>query len=182
MTGEPFLFVIGGARCGKSDFAVEAGKRCGRQVSFVATASAGDDDMRGRIEQHRQDRPAHWLVVEEPLDLALAVRRIDPDHGLIVDCLTMWTANMVFAGRRDEEVVAEAREVGASLAKRHSLSVVVSNEVGMGIHPAEALGRRYQNLLGRVNRAVSDQASSTLLFAAGRALTLQDPWVLVDGL
>lgn len=180
VTDEPFLFVVGGARCGKSEFAVEAGRRCGRPVTFIATATAGDDDMKRRIERHRQDRPDRWAVVEEPLHLARAVQMIDPDDGLIVDCLTMWTANMVFDGRDDDEVVAEAQEVGASVAERDTFSVVVSNEVGLGIHPVEALGRRYQNLLGRVNRAVADHASSTLFFVAGQALALHDPWALVD--
>lgn len=176
----PFLFVVGGARSGKSDFAVEAGRRFDGPVTFLATATAGDDDMRRRIERHRQDRPTRWNVVEEPLQLAPALVGIGPDDAVIIDCLTMWVANAIFADWSDTETEAATSELTVALADRSALSVVVSNEVGLGIHPDNELGRRYQNLLGRVNRLVASGASQTLFFVAGRAVVLRDPWDVIE--
>ena len=174
-----FLLVVGGARSGKSDFAVEAGRRWGGPVTFVATAVAGDAEMARRIEHHRQDRPSDWTVVEETLSVASAVSGIEAEAMVIIDCLTMWVANAIFADRTDEQIWQEARLLGAALVRRPGRSVVVSNEVGLGIHPDNELGRRYQDLLGRVNRALADQASATLFFVAGRAMALNDPWAVV---
>lgn len=171
-----FLFVVGGARSGKSAFAVEVGRRFEGPVVFVATATAGDADMASRIARHREDRPADWGLVEEPVDLAQVLAEIEPDAALIVDCLTMWVANALFAEWDGARIEVEAERIASVLADRGGLSVVVSNEVGLGIHPENELARRYQNLLGRVNTAVAARAATTLFFAAGKAVRLTDPW------
>ncbi len=173
------VVLVGGARSGKSALAQrlaeEAAPRTGAAVTFVATATAGDADMAARIARHQADRPAGWGLVEAPTELAPALAGIDPAHTVIVDCLTLWVANLVFADRTDAEVEASARSVAASLAGRPGLSLVVTNEVGLGVHPPTELGRRYQDLLGRVNQLAVAASGRALLVVAGRALPLADP-------
>ncbi len=170
----PFTLVIGGARSGKSSLALRLATASARPVTFVATAQAGDDDMAARIDRHRDERPASWSTVEEPSAVADAVDR-DDDAFLIIDCVTMWVANLIFADRSDDDIRAMGRDLGARLAERAASAVVISNEVGMGIHPETELGRRYRDLLGWVNGDLAAVAERSLLMVAGRATLLHDP-------
>lgn len=179
VTDDQFLLVVGGARSGKSDFAIEAARRRQRLTTFVATAQAGDADMADRISRHQADRPTSWGLVEEPLALAKAVEAVPADHVIVVDCLTLWAANLMFADRTEAEIVAEATEVATALRRREPLSIVVTNEVGLGVHPETSMGREYRDLLGRVNAAVAAVADTTLFFAAGLAMPLADPFQLL---
>jgi adenosyl cobinamide kinase/adenosyl cobinamide phosphate guanylyltransferase len=165
------VLLLGGARSGKSTLAVGRGRAWGGDVVFVATAEARDADMRARIERHRRERPAGWAVVEEPRRLASL-----PCWGagalVIVDCLTLWVANLLEAGCGDDEVAAAADELAALAAARAAPAVLVSNEVGLGVVPATPLGRRYRDVLGRVNCVVAARADEALLLVAGRELRL----------
>ena len=172
--------LIGGARSGKSRLAVELAAASGRPVVFVATAEPGDADMADRIDRHRAERPPAWTTVEEPIDLAGVLERVATDAFVVVDCLTLWVANLLFADRSDDEILADARTLASALAARHAPSVVVTNEVGLGIHPDTDLGRRYRDLLGGVNRAVATDAWRSLLVVAGRAIRLDHPHELLQ--
>jgi adenosylcobinamide kinase / adenosylcobinamide-phosphate guanylyltransferase len=174
------VLLIGGARSGKSTLAVELAAASGRPVVYVATAEPGDDDMAGRIERHRAERPPEWRTVEEPIDLAAVVGALGSDSFVIVDCLTLWVANLVLAGQTDGDVVASAGALAGVLSGRPAPTVVVTNEVGLGVHPDTALGRRYRDVLGGVNRTVARTARRTLLLVAGRALRLDDPHDLLQ--
>ncbi len=162
--------LIGGARSGKSALAVEIGTRHDGDVVFIATAEPFDDDMRSRIARHRTDRP-NWPVVEAPLDLHGAITAAPSAALLIVDCLTVWVNNELH-----HNGAVDAGEVATALAERIGPSVVITNEVGLGVHPETELGRTYRDELGRVNQAVAAVATKTLLLVAGRALRLGDPW------
>ena len=167
-------FLIGGARSGKSALAVELGRRHAAQgggVVFVACAEAFDEDMRSRIDRHRRDRPA-WPTVEAPIDLAGAVGALSSDALVIVDCLTVWLANLHHHGEAVEPAAAAFID---ALVVRSGPAVVVSNEVGLGLHPESAAGRRYRDELGRLNQAVADVAGTSLLLVAGRAVRLDEP-------
>lgn len=168
--------VLGGARSGKSALAVDIARRHPGPVTYVATAEALDDDMGERIGRHRAERPAHWTTIEEPLDLARALTDATaPGTLVIVDCLTLWTANLIFAERRDDEIVALAGH-GAELASRSSGDVIaISNEVGLGVHPDNDLGRRYRDLHGWVNQRWAAVADESFLLVAGKLLRLEDP-------
>jgi adenosyl cobinamide kinase/adenosyl cobinamide phosphate guanylyltransferase len=170
--------LIGGARSGKSDLAVEIGRRHDGAVTFVATAQHFDADMTDRITRHRAERPP-WPTVEAPVDLARALAAVPADDLLIVDCLTLWVSNSLLAEHADHQVEAAATEHAALAAGRRGPTVVVTNEVGLGIHPDTDLGRRYRDLLGRVNRCWAAAADRTLFLVAGRALPLLDPWELL---
>ena len=176
--GDSYLFLCGGARSGKSAFAVEVAERSGRPVTFVATADPGDDDdLWRRIERHRRDRPAHWNLREEPLELVEAIVALDGTVTVIVECLTLWTANLLQAGR---DPVTEAAALARGLQRRPGQGIVVSNEVGLGVHPPTALGREYRDVHGRVNQVVAAGTNTALFFVAGKAIALHDPWSLLD--
>jgi adenosyl cobinamide kinase/adenosyl cobinamide phosphate guanylyltransferase len=174
-----YALLIGGARSGKSRLAVELASASGRSVVFVATAEPRDADMADRIDRHRAERPPEWATVEEPIDLAGVLGRVGSDAFVVVDCLTLWVANLVFADRSDDEILAVAATLASALAVRHAPSVVVTNEVGLGIHPDTDLGRRYRDLLGGVNRSVAADAWRSLLVVAGRAIRLDHPHELL---
>ena len=162
--------LMGGVRSGKSALAVEIGRRHGGEVLFLATAEPFDDDMRSRISRHRSDRP-DWPTVERPIDLGAAIASAPSEPLLIVDCLTVWVGNELH-----HDGSADADAVATALVARAGPSVVVTNEVGLGVHPETALGRTYRDELGRVNQVIAAVATTTLLMAAGRALRLGDPW------
>jgi adenosyl cobinamide kinase/adenosyl cobinamide phosphate guanylyltransferase len=133
--------------------------------------------MAGRIARHRTERPA-WPTIEEPHDLAAALRAVPSGATAIIDCLTLWVSNLMLRGDDDEAIATLAADT-AVLAGA-STTVTVSNEVGLGVHPGNDLGRRYRDLLGRVNRAWAAAADRTLFLVAGRAVALTDPWDLLD--
>ena len=168
-------FLVGGARSGKSALAVELGRRHEGPVVFVATCTASDEDLTERIARHRSARP-DWPTIEEPVELASAVANVDRDALVIVDCLTLWVSNLMLRGDDEPAVTGAAGELAGALVDRRGPAVVVSNEVGLGVHPETELGRRYRDLLGRANQIVAAAADTTLLLVAGRAMRVDDPW------
>jgi adenosyl cobinamide kinase/adenosyl cobinamide phosphate guanylyltransferase len=138
----------------------------------IATAEARDDDMAERIRAHRDERPQDWTTVEEPLELAHAVAAAPDEDGLVVDCLTLWVANLLDRGRAAAEVEEASRAAAARAGSRSGPTIVISNEVGLGVVPATELGRRYRDLLGRVNTEWASAAETAALVIAGRRLPL----------
>ena len=168
------VVLLGGARSGKSARAVELAARRDAPVTFVATGEPGDEEMAARIAAHRASRPTDWATVEEPLDLVGALSPVEAESTVIVDCLSLWAANAIGRGDSDAEVEAHAGAAAAAAAARPGLTVAVSNEVGLGIVPETPLGRRYRDLLGRVNAIWVEVADEAALVVAGRSLRL-DP-------
>jgi len=168
----PLILLLGGARSGKSALAVELAARHGGPVTFIATGEAGDDEMRARIARHRAERPPGWRTVEAPVRLEAAVAGVADDACLLVDCLSLWVANVMHEDAGLAALPARSRRAAALAARRDGLTIAVSNEVGMGIVPATPLGRAYRDALGRVNAAWASAADTVLLVVAGRALRL----------
>ena len=167
--------VLGGARSGKSRHALEAALSQGGRVAFLATARALDADMTARIARHRAERPAGWSTVEEPFDVAAACRRAAATHDLVVlDCVTVWIANLMERGDDDAAALAAADEMAKLQRERLLSMLVVSNQVGEGVHPPTPLGRRYRDLLGCVNQRLASAADRVTLMVAGLPLTLKD--------
>lgn len=163
--------ITGGARSGKSAAALRlATDDAEGGVVFVATATPDDTDMAERIATHQAERPWDWATIEEPRDLSAALDRIDPAATVVVDCLTLWTMNMFH--RSDADVLAAAEHHATTAATRPGTTIVVTNEVGDGIVPADAATRRYRDLLGRVNGTWSRAADRAWLVVAGRRLEL----------
>jgi len=172
-----FTLLLGGARSGKSALAERWAHEhvdAGGSVAVVATAEAFDDEMRERVARHRADRPAVWTTIEEPLDLAAAIAAAPPDALAVVDCLTTWLANLAFHGRAGDTDAAATRALDA-IAARPGQTIVISNEVGSGIVPADAGTRAYRDELGRLNQRFAVAADEALLVVAGRVLRLEQP-------
>jgi adenosylcobinamide kinase / adenosylcobinamide-phosphate guanylyltransferase len=169
------VLLLGGARSGKSALAVDMATQSRRDVVFVATAEAGDEEMRGRIARHQAERPERWATVEAPRDLAGALAKAAPGDCLVVDCLALWVANLLEAGEAVATIEALAATTVAAVAERSGPSIAVSNEVGLGVVPATPLGRKYRDLLGRVNAGWAEVADEAVLVVAGRVLPLAPP-------
>jgi adenosyl cobinamide kinase/adenosyl cobinamide phosphate guanylyltransferase len=176
-----FTLLLGGARSGKSELAVRLAGRAGRPVVVVATAEAGDEEMAERIRQHRALRPATWTTVEEPVELASAVEAVPDDGFVLVDCLTLWVANLLERGWGPADVVDRSRDAARQAAAHPGGGVVVSNEVGSGIVPVNALARSFRDLLGTVNAMWAGHAERTFLVVAGGVLPLHDARIVEQG-
>lgn len=167
------VVLLGGARSGKSSLAVELARAWDGPVTVLATGEARDDEMAERIRLHRATRPQEWATVEEPLALRASVEALANDSALLVDCLSLWVANVLERGATDEEVEHEATTAAAYAAGRSALTIAVSNEVGLGIVPVEPIARRYRDVLGRVNAAWARAADRAAFVVAGRVLPLE---------
>jgi adenosylcobinamide kinase / adenosylcobinamide-phosphate guanylyltransferase len=166
--------LLGGARSGKSRLAVELAVASGAPVTFVATCEAADEEMTSRIALHRAERPAGWVTVEEPYALEAAVSEAVPSHTVVVDCLTLWTANALARDGDPARVLEAATSAAAAAARREALTIAVSNEVGLGIVPLEPLSRTYRDLLGSVNGVWVEASADAAFVIAGRALRLTE--------
>ena len=169
------IVLTGGARSGKSTLAGELAEATGDPVCYIATAEARDDEMTRRIDNHRRDRPASWLTIEEPYDLVGALEALPEEAVAIVDCLTLWVANMLERSPTDEEIVEIAEDAARRAATRPQPVIAVTNEVGSGIVPMNDLARRYRDVLGVVNGRWCHHAQGSFLVVAGRALALSKP-------
>ncbi|HCI82955.1 MAG TPA: bifunctional adenosylcobinamide kinase/adenosylcobinamide-phosphate guanylyltransferase [Ktedonobacter sp.] len=183
------VLILGGARSGKSTFAERLAATSGRSVVYIATATASDDEMRDRIARHQASRPAHWLTIEEPLDIAGAVLRASEKADvLLLDCITLWLGNFMGNMKTDDDVESIAFQnaftqaalvdierllaIVAKLPEGKTL-LVVSNEVGLGIVPAYALGRVYRDTLGIVNQRLAWSANRVYMLVAGLAIDIK---------
>jgi adenosylcobinamide kinase/adenosylcobinamide-phosphate guanylyltransferase len=189
------IVILGGARSGKSAFAERLAASSDQPVAFIATATAGDDEMRERIARHRASRPEGWHTLEEPLDLARAVlQAAELADVVLLDCVTLWLGNVLLqaSGQREKDDEDEVgfhttgrlfderalRECEALLAVVKSLGpnktlIVVTNEVGLGIVPAYPLGRLYRDTLGYVNQRLAQTADRVYLMVAGMAVDIK---------
>jgi adenosylcobinamide kinase/adenosylcobinamide-phosphate guanylyltransferase len=173
------ILLIGGARSGKSHFALEYARRNEEKVLFVATATAGDEDMRRRIEKHKQDRPSNWRTLEAVINIGGQIEENAGDAKFIViDCITM-LVNNIFS-RYDEkqfdtiddavlekQVIAEIEQLQMCMKKVDASFLIVSNEVGLGLVPDNRMGRLYRDILGRANQILAQTASEVYLMVAG---------------
>jgi adenosylcobinamide kinase/adenosylcobinamide-phosphate guanylyltransferase len=164
--------VLGGARSGKSRFAENLVTATPGPRVYLATGEAGDPEMAARIRHHRERRGEGWSTVEEPLDLTGALHRAAGEGAtILVDCLTLWISNLMAAGR---DVAAETEQLVAALPKISAPIVFVSNEVGLGIVPDNALARAFRDEAGRANQAVAAAADRVYFIAAGLPLVMKD--------
>jgi adenosylcobinamide kinase/adenosylcobinamide-phosphate guanylyltransferase len=176
----PLLVLLGGARSGKSVLAVRLAQARSASVVMIATAEALDDEMAARIEQHRRERP-DWETIEAPLELEAAIDSVPEETTAIIDCLTVWVSNLLLANADSERILARAAALADRVRMRAGLTIAVSNEVGMGIVPDNALARRYRDVLGSVNAAWAVAADDAHLLVAGRLLPLTSPESVIEG-
>lgn len=157
-------FITGGARSGKSAHAERLASALSAPWTYIATAQAFDDEMRERIALHRGRRDEGWSTLEAPLDLSGALQAVDEGRPVVVDCLTLWLTNHMLA---EHDLDAECRRLEQVLARPRGQWFVVSNEVGMGIVPDNALARRFRDEAGRLNQRVAAIANRVIFMVAG---------------
>lgn len=166
------ILLTGGARSGKSLAAASLVLDHDRPVTYLATGIESDEEMRERIEAHREARPGTWSVVEEPVELTVAIEAVEEGDALVVDCLTLWVANLL-EGLGDEEILERSSRSSRLAAEREGSTIVVTNEVGSGLVPMDHVGRRFRDLQGRVNQMWAARSDRAYLVVAGRLLELQ---------
>jgi len=169
------IFILGGARSGKSSYAVKLAK-AGKKVAFIATCIPKDKDMQKRIELHKKHQPSNWHIFEEPNDIASLVRlkKVGSKFDIIViDCLTLFVSNLLLQGLKGEFVEDKINEMVKSLKSAKYKSIIVSNEVGLGVHPRTELGRKFRDLAGRVNQMVAKKSDSVFFMISGLPLKVK---------
>jgi adenosylcobinamide kinase/adenosylcobinamide-phosphate guanylyltransferase len=163
-------FLIGGARSGKSAHAETLATALPSPWAYLATAEPYDDEMRERIALHRSRRGDGWTTIDAPLDLAGALSSLPDGQSVLVDCLTLWLTNHMLA---EHDLDAECRRLADILSKPRGPWFVVSNEVGQGIVPDNALARRFRDAAGRLNQQVAAISDTVLLMVAGLPLKVK---------
>lgn len=166
------IFVTGGARSGKSSFAERLAAGSGQAVTYLATAVAFDPEMQERIQRHQNDRPAHWHTLEEPVNVVQAIQNAQTPV-LLLDCLSVWINNLMYHDWSDSQMLAEAAALAQAARQRDGLTLFVTNEVGFGIVPDNALARRYRDVLGWVNQACAAESDEAYLLVSGLPLKLR---------
>ena len=165
------VLVLGGARSGKSRYACGLAEASGHVPVLIATASAGDAEMTERIARHRAERAARWHVVEEPLALVeTLITEAARDRVVLVDCVTFWLANLFFAGA---DIERETERLAAAAGRLAGSAIFVANEVGFGIVPDNAMGRRFRDAQGWLNQRLAAACDHVVLMAAGLPLVLK---------
>ncbi len=168
------ILVLGGARAGKSTFALRLAKeRAGQgSVTFIATAQSFDAEMEQRIARHREERPSHWTTIEEPYQLDEALVKASNSDVAIIDCLTLFVSNWLL--RSDEQKLQDVSKRFLAKVRSHKQIVIcVSNEAGLGIVPETPLGRTFRDLLGHVNQQFAEAADEVYLLVAGLPVRLK---------
>ncbi len=159
--------ILGGARSGKSRYAEQLAQQSGREVIYVATATADDAEMQTRIQHHQAQRPSHWLTLEEPLALANCLQNhAHPERLILVDCLTLWLTNLLCL-EDTERLTQEQQLLLQTLPQLPGDLILVSNELGLGIVPLGELSRRYIDEAGRLHQQLAAQLDTAIFMIAG---------------
>jgi adenosylcobinamide kinase / adenosylcobinamide-phosphate guanylyltransferase len=167
--------ITGGARSGKSSHALELSGEAGEgRRFFIATGEALDDEMAARIADHKRSRGSEFETIEAPLDIVWSLQSIESKAAVaIIDCLTLWVSNLMRTDASDDAIIAAADSLAATLARASFASIVVTDEVGMGIVPEHPAGRRFRDLLGWTNQRIAAAANEVILMVSGCAVRLK---------
>ncbi len=168
-------FILGGARSGKSSYALGLAKKSKGKVIFIATCQPKDAEMKKRIKAHKRARPLSWQTVEEYINIDQAIEKTSGKCVcLVIDCLTLWVSNLILAGYNQDKIADKINKVLSSLKKIKAKAIIVSNEVGLGIVPQNKLGRYFRDAAGRINQIVVGQADEVFFMLSGLPLKLRD--------
>lgn len=170
------MLVLGGAKSGKSSFALDICDGMDKEHIFLATAQAWDQEMEERIQRHQEERDNKWHTVEEPIDIVGKIKDFDNEETVIlIDCLTLWLNNLFMKYETNyDRVYQEIDELAGQLSNIHGTVVTVSNEVGMGIVPENPLSRRYRDAAGFANQRIASVARKVVITFAGLPMVLKD--------
>jgi adenosylcobinamide kinase/adenosylcobinamide-phosphate guanylyltransferase len=169
------IYVTGGARSGKSRFAMDLARRMAKRVVFVATSWPSDEDWRRRIKRHRQERPKHWRTLENPVDLAKMIsEQNERTELLLVDCLTLYVSGRLMEGEEESKISKRVEKFCQAAAVSPITTILVSNEVGSGLVPTTELGRQFRDVAGRANQIVAQYAQKAYVLISGIPLVLKE--------
>jgi adenosylcobinamide kinase/adenosylcobinamide-phosphate guanylyltransferase len=174
------VLVGGGVRSGKSAFALSRARALGPRRAFVATAQALDEEMRARIERHVLERGETFRTVEAPLDLAGALLALRDVDVAVVDCLTLWLSNLLLRGDDEQRALAAVDVLVSTLVALPFATVVVTNEVGMGVVPESTLGRLFRDVSGQAHQRVASRAAEVYFAAMGCVVRLRPAPVALE--
>lgn len=165
MFNKKIVFITGGARSGKSSFAMAEASRINGKKAYIATAEALDEEMRQRIENHKRQRGNDWVTYEEPLKIAEVIKEIEGKYSaILIDCLTLWLSNLFMNNKKIER---EIESFCCSLSTVHCPLFIVSNEVGMGIVPDNELSRKFRDMAGLLNQKIASTSDEVYMVMAG---------------
>ena len=171
-----FMLVLGGARSGKSSFALDLCNKLEGKRYFIATAQPFDDEMDDRIKRHQKERGNEWKTIEETVDIHKRIKEIDgTDTIVLIDCLTLWLSNLYMKYESDvDRVYDDIDRLISAVSKIKGRLVLVSNEVGMGIVPENKLARLYRDAAGAMNRKIAEKANKVVITFSGLPVVLKD--------
>ncbi len=168
------IFITGGARSGKSKYALKLAKNISRKVLFLATGVAKDEEMKKRIEEHKKSRPRQWKTVEKTKDIASALLNIKSSYeAVIIDCLTFLISNLLLDGIDEKTILGEIKKIAEIILKADYTTIVISNEVGEGIVPDNELGRKFRDTAGLANQIIAESAHQVYLVVSGIPLKIK---------
>ncbi|HER23706.1 MAG TPA: bifunctional adenosylcobinamide kinase/adenosylcobinamide-phosphate guanylyltransferase [Candidatus Atribacteria bacterium] len=175
------IFIIGGARSGKSSFAEKIAAKISKEVAYIAAAQPLDEEMAHRIKKHQEDRLDTWETYEEPIKIRELVSRLGVEKEVIlIDCLTLLTSNLLLRKKErvedfkwQEKILSEIEKLAEVSFKAPAQVIIVSNEVGMGLVPENPLGRVYRDILGRANSIIADKADEIFMMISGIPLKIK---------
>ena len=163
-----FVFILGGARSGKSGYAVNLAKKNRKKTVFIATAIASDKEMMERIALHKASRPRQWELIEESSEVNLVVERFDRQYGIIlIDCLGLLVSNLLGDGLSEKDIEKKIKKLINAIRTTGAVVILVSNEVGGGIVPENALARKFRDILGRANQMMAKKADEVIFMQSG---------------
>ena len=172
--GKKVIFITGGCRSGKSRYALDYANRHFSKKLYLATCEVLDQEMAQRVENHKKMRGPEWQTVEEPLEVVEKVRRYgDEAEVVLLDCITLWLSNLLLKWDDDSKVTGEVDRLIKTLKKSQASFLIVSNEVGMGIVPADPLSRRFRDLSGTANQRIAEVADTLILMVSGLPIFLK---------
>jgi len=168
------IFVTGGCRSGKSQFALDYASRNYHKKIYLATCEALDEEMAKRIEDHKKKRGMDWQTVEEPIKIAEAIGQQGKSvEVVLLDCVTLWLSNLLMRQKSDHEIVKEVSGLIDTVKQSQASIIFVSNEVGMGLVPVEPLGRRFRDLAGMANQKIAEVAQTVIFMVSGIPMFLK---------
>lgn len=169
-----FVFILGGARSGKSSYAIESAKNLRKRTAFIATCISPDGEMRKRIKVHKKSRPQNWKLVEEGKNISsVLVNLKDKYETILIDCLGLWISNLLAENIMDKKIEKEIKNLARFISRLKANVILVSNEVGSGIVPDNLLARRFRDLIGLTNLLMSKKADEVIFMQSGIPLKIK---------
>jgi len=168
------IFILGGARSGKSNYAIKLAKKSGEKVTFIATCLPLDSEMKQRIKLHKKGRPSQWQTFEAPYNINAILKKSGHHFNtIIIDCLTLLISNLISQNLSDKAIEARITKMLHEITKLKCNVIIVANEVGLGIVPMNKLARRFRDIAGRINQQVAQQADKVIFMASGLPLIIK---------